>query len=102
MKKAKEYAKEIVDTYIEKNEEAAIDMAGEIIKCLFQESSEIQNQRKIRNYGPMLAVLKEQHMKWLSICRHVNKEVHILPEKAFLEVIRETMTMIYPNLMEII
>lgn len=102
MKKAKEYAKEIVDTYIEKNEEAAIDKAGEILQCLFKESVEIQNQRKIRNYRPMLAVLKEQHVKWLSICRHVNKEINILPEKAFLQVIKETMTMIYPNLMEII
>ena len=40
--------------------------------------------------------------KWTSICRHVNKEVLLLNERAFLDVIEEKMTMVYPNLMQIV
>ena len=102
MKKAKEYAKEIIDTYIEKDKDEALKKAAYAVKDLFNEADELNKVRKISNYGPMLAVLKEQHLKWVSICRRVNKEVILLNERAFLEVIEERMTMIYPNLMAII
>lgn len=102
MKKSKEYAKEIVETYINENEKAALSKAAGIVKQLFIEEGEIRTARKVTNYAPMLAILKEQHLKWVSICRHVNKEVLLLNERAFLDVIQEKMTMIYPNLMQIV
>ena len=102
MKKSKEYAKEIVETYINENEKAALSKADGIVKQLFIEEGEIRTARKVTNYAPMLAILKEQHLKWVSICRHVNKEVLLLNERAFLDVIQEKMTMIYPNLMQIV
>lgn len=102
MKKSKEYAKEILDTYIEKNQADALTKAASIVKELFAECKEIEKQRKITAYPAMLNVLKEQHIKWLSISRKVNAEVILLNENAFLEVIEKKMTMIYPNLMAII
>ncbi len=102
MKKAKEYAKEIIETYVDKNEREALIKAAQSLKDLFTESTEIQTQRKITNSASMLAVLKEQHLKWVAICRNVNKEINLLNERAFLDVIEEKMTMIYPNLMQIV
>ena len=49
MKKAKEYAKEIIETYVEKNEREALVKAAQSVKDLFTESTEIQTQRKITN-----------------------------------------------------
>lgn len=102
MKKAKEYAKEIIETYIEKNESQAKYKAAEIVKDLFAECKEIENKRKITKYAALLAILKEQHLKWVAICRNVNKEINLLNERAFLDVIEQKMTMIYPNLMQIV
>lgn len=102
MKKAKEYASEIIKEYVEKDESAAYVKAAQSVKDLFSESEEIQKMRNVRNYAPMLSILKEQHLKWQSICRHVNREINILNDRAFLMVIEEKMTMIYPNLMQII
>lgn len=102
MKKAKEYAKEIIETYIEKDTNAALKKAAEANKCLFGEYEEIVKIRKISQYPAMLSLLKEQHLKWVSICRHVNKEVELLNEKGFLNVIEDKMTMIYPNLLQIL
>jgi hypothetical protein len=101
MKKAKEYAKEIIETYIEKNQQDALVLGANIVKELFKESEEIGVTRKVANAAPMIAILKEQHLKWVSICRHVNKEILLLNERAFLDVIEEKTTIIYPNLMEI-
>lgn len=102
MKKAKEYAKEIIETYVDKNEGEALVLAAQTVKELFKESEELQKARRVTNYAPMLAILKEQHLKWTSICRHVNKEVLLLNERAFLDVIEKKMTMVYPNLMQIV
>jgi len=102
MKKAKEYAKEIIETYVEKNQHEALVLGAQVVKELFKESEEITKARKVTNYAPMLAILKEQHLKWTSICRHVNKEVLLLNDRAFLDVIEERMTMIYPNLMKLV
>ena len=102
MKKAKEYAKGIIETYVDKNEGEALVLAAQTVKELFKESEELQKARRVTNYAPMLAILKEQHLKWTSICRHVNKEVLLLNERAFLDVIEEKMTMVYPNLMQIV
>lgn len=102
MKKAKEYSKEIIETYVEKNEREALVLAAQTVKELFKESEEIQKTRRVTNYAPMLAILKEQHLKWVAICRNVNKEIVLLNERAFLDVIEEKMTMVYPNLMKIV
>lgn len=102
MKKAKEYATEIIEVYVEKDAAEAVKKAAQSIRDLFNEVEEIQKARSIRNYGPMLSVLKEQHLKWVAICRSVNKEIPLLRENGFLDVIKEKMTMIYPNLMQIV
>lgn len=101
MKKAKEYAEEILKTYVEKNEEAALFLAAQIVKELFKEANELEKARGVTRYVPMLAILKELHLKWESICRRVNKEVDLLNKRAFLDVIEAEMTMIYPNLIKI-
>lgn len=104
MKKAKEYANEIIETYVNKNEKEAHVKAAEIIKLLFLEEAEIRKARNINpaSYHPLLAILKEQHLKWVAISRKVNKEINLLNERAFLEIIQERMTMIYPNLIKIL
>jgi hypothetical protein len=102
MKKAKEYAQEIINTYIEQNQDAALVKAAQTVKDLFTEVSEITQARNITRYQPMLAVLKEQHVKWISICKHVNKEINLLNDQAFLQTIEQEMTMIYPNLLKIL
>ncbi len=102
MKKAKEYAQEIINTYIEQNQDAALVKAAQTVKDLFSESTEIQKMRNITNYAPMLAVLKEQHLKWKAICNRVNAEVNLLNDRAFLQTIEDNMTMIYPNLLKIL
>jgi hypothetical protein len=102
MKKAKEFAKEIVETYIIKDQDEALALAAQTVKDLFKESIDIRDTRRATNYGPMLAILKEQHLKWISICRHVNKDILLLNERAFLDVIEEKMTMTYPHLIRII
>jgi hypothetical protein len=104
MKKAKEYSMEIIETYIEKSEREALELAAQTLKDLFKESEEIEKTRHVTNYAPMLAILKEQHLKWVAICRKVNKEIVLLNlnERAFLDAIEQKMTMIYPNLMQIV
>ena len=102
MKKAKEYSMEIIEIYIQKGEREALELAAQTVKDLFKESDEIQKTRRVTNYAAMLAILKEQHLKWVAICRKVNKEIVLLNERAFLDVIQEKMTMIYPNLMQIV
>ena len=102
MKKAKEYAKEILDIAEDEDLAAALIKAAQTVKDLFAEYEEIIKMRKITKYAAMLAVFKEQHIKWVAVCRRVNDRYAMLNENAFLEVIQEKMTMIYPNLMQII
>lgn len=102
MKKAKQYATEILEAYVNHNEAEVLKVAAASIKDLFAEVDEIQKARKAVQYRALLNILKEQHIKWLSICRIVNKEINILNEGAFLGVVEAKMTMIYPNLMAII
>lgn len=102
MKKAKDYAHEIIEEHSEKGIEAAHAKAAGVVKELFKEYDEIVKMRKITKYESILAVLKELHVKWEAVCRRVNAEIPILNDKAFLNVIEEKMTMIWPNLQKIL
>lgn len=106
MKKSKEYAKEILDKYIETDADTAIKTSGlQAIQALCKEYEEISKQRKLIrrdgiSYNGMLSLLQELHIKWLSICRKVNKEVKLLDEDGWLNYIEETMPGLYPNLIK--
>jgi hypothetical protein len=103
MKKSKEYAKEIIDTYINTDAQTAIKTAGvEAIRGLCQEYEEIKKRRNLIredgiSYNGILGVLKELNVKWLSICKHVNKEVKLLDEDGWISFIESSMPGIYPN-----
>lgn len=108
MKKSKEYAEEIIKKYVETDAETAIKTtAVQAIQGLCREYEEISKQRKLVrdngiSYNGMLNLLKELHIKWLSICRHVNKEVELLDERGWLNFVEETMPGIYPNLITVV
>lgn len=103
MKKAKEFAKEIIEIYIQFGENKAIESGSIVIDVLINESKEIEKQRKAKSYSAILSVLKEQNIKWQSIVNNVNKEIpNLLNHKAFLNRIETKMTMIYPNLITIV
>ena len=108
MKKSKQYAQEIIDQYILTDKETAIKGAG--VAAIIGLCEEYEQIKKARNlvgkggigYNGILNVLKEQHLKWLSICRHVNKEVVLLNDDGWLMFVSNKMPGLYPNLMEII
>jgi hypothetical protein len=101
MKKAKEYAIDILDTYIKTDQETAIRLAAGIVKELFNEVIELQKLRKVGTVGPLYAIFKEQHIKWVAICNRVNKEIPLLNEWAFVQNIEAHMTMVYPSLIRL-
>lgn len=101
--KAKEYAQIILDKYIETDVETCIMTAGvETIQGLCREYEDLVKKRNIVRengigYSAMLNLLREFNLKWLSICRHVNKEVLLLDEEGWSGFIEETMPGVYPN-----
>jgi hypothetical protein len=106
--KAKEYAKIILDKYIETDVQTCIQTAGvQTIQGLCAEYEELCKKRNLIRtdgigYNGMLNLLKEFNIKWLSICRHVNKEVLLLDENGWSGFIQDTMPGIYPNYIQTI
>lgn len=99
MKRAKEYAKEIIETFINGDKDSAINKASETIKLLaVDELNEIKTQRKVAIDTGLIGIFREQNNKWKSIVRHVNKEIEILEENGFSNCIG----MFYPKITDFI
>ena len=99
MKKAKEYAQEIlksIEDLSDKNIEAA--MVEPIRICfmsLIGEIDEMAKTRNIKTNSAMVAIINEQNQKWKAICRHVHEnnalgEKNILREDGFIDLLKKT------------
>ncbi len=105
MKKAKEYAHEILAANVISREKLQECLTDTIVS-LYNEYKELEGQRNIIridgvSYLSMLNLLKEFHVKWVSISNRVNKQGKLLDNDIWLEFVKETMPGLYPNLLNL-
>jgi len=82
MKKAKEYAAQIIES----------NHSQEVIKQVFHEMvneiHEVSVARKVKSDKAIRAIILEQQQKWAAICRIVNKQQPVLDEKGFINLLK--------------
>jgi hypothetical protein len=85
MKKAKEYAKEFVGGVPYKNEQEINNKIFKILTAFLDEVQTIAKMRHTKSNSTFLSIIKEQHRKWISFARHVNKMtgIQIIREDGF-------------------
>jgi len=102
MKKAKDFAKEIIDSFV--NAQKANDshlltqkLTEVFLELTRNEITELKVMRHIKTDSGLIPVFKEQRQKYNSICKHVNA-IHdnLLDLNLFDELIGLT----YPNIFE--
>jgi hypothetical protein len=100
MKKAKEYAADIIAAYVETDEKGALKVAVDVLGSLFTEMQELSKVRKATTDEAGISIIKEQHRKWVAICSRVNKEVLLMKEDALLEFLKAKNSPIYNAVMQ--
>lgn len=84
MKKAKEYAKDILSCNNESERQKVIlDTADELIN----EIQEIAKTRNIKTNIALKSIILEQNRKWKAVCRRTNKEEKLLIEDGFMKLL---------------
>jgi hypothetical protein len=87
MKKAKEYAQQLLDC--KDNKELIDKELSKIITQLCSEIVDLSNNRKIEKESALKSIIKEQDQKWKAICNIVEKSNFkiILKRDGFINVI---------------
>ena len=82
--KAQEYADQFRETMLASDVQEACNV---LITGILKEGADIMEQRKIKKDSGALAVLREQNLKYKAVCRRVNKNVPLLNETGYEQLI---------------